>query len=130
MSQKTQVAKNLIFNTISFGINFAISFLFTPYLIRTVGKEAYSFFPLVNNIIGYSSILTAAVGSMGGRFITMSIYQNDKEGANQYFNSVWVANIFLSILFTIVSILAVIFIFCSNGILIFLLEDFNSLNFD
>lgn len=110
MEQKRQIAKNLIFNTISFGINFAISFLFTPYLIRTVGKEAYSFFPLVNNIIGYSSILTAAVGSMGGRFITMSIYQNDKEGANQYFNSVWVANIFLSILFTIVSILAVIFI--------------------
>lgn len=110
MSQNKQVAKNLIFNTISFGINFAISFLFTPYLIRTVGKEAYSFFPLVNNIIGYSSILTAAVGSMGGRFITMSIYQNDKEGANQYFNSVWVANIFLSILFTIVSIFAVIFI--------------------
>ena len=110
MTQKKQVAKNLIFNTISFGINFAISFLFTPYLIQTVGKEAYSFFPLVNNIIGYSSILTAAVGSMGGRFITMSIYQNDKEGANQYFNSVWVANIFLSILFTIVSVFAVIFI--------------------
>ena len=64
MSQNKQVAKNLIFNTVSFGINFAISFLFTPYLIRTVGKEAYSFFPLVNNIIGYSSILTAAEGSM------------------------------------------------------------------
>lgn len=110
MTQNKQVAKNLIFNTFSFGINFAISFLFTPYLIRTVGKEAYSFFPLVNNIIGYSSILTAAVGSMGGRFITMSIYQNDNEGANQYFNSVWVAYIFLSILFTIVSIFAVIFI--------------------
>lgn len=110
MGQNKQVAKNLIFNTISFGINFVISFLFTPYLIRTVGKEAYSFFPLVNNIIGYSSILTAAVGSMGGRFITMSIYQNDKEGANQYFNSVWVANIFLSILFSIVSVFAVIFI--------------------
>lgn len=105
-----QIAKNLVFNTISFGINFFISFFFTPYLIRTVGKEAYSFFPLVNNIIGYSSILTAAVGSMGGRFVTMSIYQNDREGANQYFNSVWCANILLSVFFTIVSIFFIIFI--------------------
>ena len=110
MSENRQLAKNLIFNTISFGINFVISFFFTPYLVRTVGKEAYSFFPLVNNIIGYSSILTAAVGSMGGRFITMSIYQNDKESANQYFNSVWVANIFLSILFTVISVFAIVFI--------------------
>ncbi|OWV14373.1 lipopolysaccharide biosynthesis protein [Fibrobacter sp. UWB5] len=110
MSGKRQIAKNMIFNTISFGINFIISFFFTPYLIRTVGKEAYSFFPLVNNIIGYSSILTAAVGSMGGRFITMSFYQNDRESANQYFNSIWVANIFLSILFTLVSIVVIVFI--------------------
>lgn len=109
-TNKKQLASNLVFNTASFAINFVISFFFTPYLIKTVGKEAYSFFPLVNNIIGYSSILTAAVGSMGGRFITMSFYQDDKEGANQYFNSVWVANIFLSILLTIVSVFAVIFI--------------------
>lgn len=109
-SNNKQIVKNLVFNAISFGINFFISFFFTPYLIRTVGKEAYSFFPLVNNIIGYSSILTAAVGSMGGRFVTMSIYQNDRDGANQYFNSVWCANIFLSVLFTIFSIFFIVFI--------------------
>lgn len=105
-----QTVKNLVFNIVSFGINFIISFCFTPYLIRTVGKEAYSFFPLVNNLIGYSSIITSAVGSMAGRFITMRIYKNDSEGANYYFNSVYVANIFLSVLFTIVSVVCVVFI--------------------
>lgn len=109
-SNNKQIALNLVFNTISFAINFAISFLFTPYLIRTVGKEAYSFFPLVNNIIGYSSILTTAVGSMAGRFVTMRIYQNDIDGANKYFNSVWVANIILSILFTIVACVCIVFL--------------------
>lgn len=104
------MTRNLIFNIISFIINFGISFFFTPYLIRVVGKEAYSFFPLVNNIIGYTGILTAAVGSMGGRFITMRFYKDDIEGANQYFNSVWVANLALSILFTLVSAIAIVFI--------------------
>lgn len=105
-----RIAKNLLFNSVSFAVNFVISFLFTPYLIRTVGKEAYSFFPLVNNIIGYSSIITTAVGSMAGRFITMHIYKDDFEGANRYLNSMWVANLLLSVFFTLLSILCVVFI--------------------
>lgn len=110
MSNNKQIAKNLSFNTASFVINFIISFFFTPYLIRTVGKEAYSFFPLVNNMIGYSSIITTAVGSMAGRFITMRIYKNDVEGANRYLNSMWVSNFFLSALFTVISVFCIVYI--------------------
>lgn len=102
-----QTFKNLFFNLVLFGVNFCISFLLTPYLVKTIGKEAYGFFPLVNSIVGYSAILTTAVGSMAGRFITMRIYQNDLPGANKYFNSVWVANAALSMFFTV---LAVVFI--------------------
>lgn len=105
-----QIAKNLFFNASTFIINFVISFFFTPYLIRTVGKEAYSFFPLVNNIIGYSAIITTAVGSMAGRFITMRIYKDDIDGANSYLNSMWVANVILSAIFTVLSILCIVFI--------------------
>lgn len=53
MSSSSQTLKNLLFNITSFGVNFIISFLLTPYLIRTVGKEAYGFIPLINSIIGY-----------------------------------------------------------------------------
>ena len=109
MSNK-QLTKNLIFNSISFLLNFIISFFFTPYLIRVVGKEAYSFFPLVNNIINYSSIITVAVGSMVGRLITMSIYKGDIKSANGFFNSVWIANVFLSVIFSLISILGIVYI--------------------
>ena len=108
ISPNKQIARNLVFNTISFVVNFAISFLFTPYLIKVVGKEAYSFFPLVNNLIGYSSVITAAVGSMAGRFITMKVYANEMAEANKYYTSVWISNLFLSCIFTILSIYAVI----------------------
>lgn len=110
ISNNRQIAKNLFYNGSTFVINFIISFFFTPYLIKTVGKEAYSFFPLVNNIIGYSSILTTAVGSMAGRFITMRIYRDDMEGANEYLNSMWVANLLLSVIFTILSVFCVVYI--------------------
>lgn len=109
-SNNKQIAKSLIFNSISFAINFIISFCFTPYLIQTVGKEAYSFFPLVNNMIGYTSIITTAVGSMAGRFITMRIYKDDMEDANRYLNAMWVSNLVLSIIFTLLSVVMVVFI--------------------
>lgn len=108
MNKEKQIFKNLFFNVGSFIINLCISFFFTPYLIKTVGKETYSFFPLVNNLIGYTSIITTAVGSMAGRFITIKLYQHDLDSANKYFNSVFVANIVLSFLFSIVSVFVVI----------------------
>lgn len=123
MNNNKQTIKNLVFNTISFLINFIISFFFTPYLIRVVGKEAYSFFPLVNNIIGYSSILTTAVGSMAGRFIIMKIYSNDINSANKYFNSVWVANIALSVFFTLLCVIGVFYIDKILTVPIYLLHD-------
>lgn len=110
MSANKQIAKNIIYNIISFGIGLIISFFFTPYLIRVVGKEAYGFYPLVENILGYTQILTAAVGSMAGRFVTMSYYKEDKEGCASYFNSVLVAYFFFSALFTILGIIFVFFI--------------------
>ena len=110
MSTNRQIAKNIIYNIISFGIGLIISFFFTPYLIRVVGKEAYGFYPLVENILGYSQILTAAVGSMAGRFVTMSFYKGDKEACASYFNSVLVSYLFFSALFTVLGIIFVFFI--------------------
>ena len=110
MSNNKQIAKNIAFNSLSFGINLLISFFLTPYLIRTVGKEAYSFFPLVNNMIGYTEIFTATIGSMAGRFITMAYYGDDQEETKGYFNSAITAYLGFSALFCIIGIFCVIFI--------------------
>jgi O-antigen/teichoic acid export membrane protein len=107
---KKQFAINMLANITAFAIQFGINFFFTPYLIRTVGKEAYSFFPLANSFISYVSILTIALNSMASRFITIKIQQNDHEGANVYFNSVLMGNTILAGFMTIPSILTVVFI--------------------
>lgn len=107
---KKQLAINMIANVVAFAIQFGINFFFTPYLIRTVGKEAYSFFPLANSFISYASILTIALNSMASRFITIKIQQNDTKGANVYFNSVLMGNTLIAIFLALPSILTVIFI--------------------
>lgn len=106
---KKELAINMAANIIAFAVQFGINFLFTPYLIRTVGKEAYGFFPLANSFIGYAGIITIALDSMASRFITICLEQNNTEGANIYFNSVLRGNTYISIAITIPSVLMVIF---------------------
>lgn len=105
-----QLAINMIANIFAFVVNIGINFFFTPYLINTIGKEAYSFFPLANNFIGYVNIITVALNSMASRFITIKIHENDDEGANRYFNSVLTSNSVIALILTLPCILFVLFI--------------------
>lgn len=123
MSNNKQIAKNITFSSISFILNFGVSFFLSPYLIRTLGKEAYGFFPLINNIIGYTSIITAIVGSMAGRFITMSYYQGKMEEAKGYFNSAIVAYMAMSLLFCLLGVVFVIFVNSFLNVPAYLLSD-------
>lgn len=68
-----QVAVNMICNVVSYSSNIIVSFVLTPYLINTLGKEAYSFYPIANNIVSYMSIIVNALNAMAGRFITIEI---------------------------------------------------------
>lgn len=105
-----QLTINMVANVFSFAVNMGINFFFTPYLIRTVGKEAYSFFPLANNFIGYVNIITIALNSMASRFITIKIHENQSEEANKYFNSVLMSNTILAIILIFPSLFFVLFI--------------------
>ena len=81
--------KALIINTIAsfvtFIVGLGIAFFFTPFLTDTVGEEAYGFVSLGNNVINYITILTVALNSVAGRFITIEYHQGKKKEANELF---------------------------------------------
>lgn len=106
--KKKQLSINLIANITSFGVTFFISFFISPYIIATVGKEAYGFVSLSNDFVNYISLLTIALNSMASRFITMKMHQNKVEEAINYFNSVLISNIIICILIFIPSIVCII----------------------
>lgn len=107
---KKQTGVNLIAQIIAFGINLAISFFLTPFIIEKVGVEANGFVSLANNFIEYAQLITVAINSMAGRFITIKLHQNKQEEANKYFSSVFIANTIVSIILTLVSVFIILFI--------------------
>lgn len=90
---KNRLAHNMIANLISFVLNLAVSFFLSPYIVSHLGGEAYGFVSLINNFLQTSQIVTIAFNSMGARFITIALHQDQEEKAKQYFSSLFYANL-------------------------------------
>ena len=97
--ENKQIAINMFAQIAVFGIQFCISFFLTPFIVRTLGVEAYGFVGLSNNIIGYMQVVTVALNSMAARFISIEYHNGNFQKANQYFSSVFYANSILTLLF-------------------------------
>lgn len=110
MNRNKQLEINMVAQIIAFIVSLGISFLLTPFIVNNVSSEAYGFVGLSNNFVSYAELVTIALNSMAGRFITIKIHQNDKIGANKYFTSVVFANIVLAFIVAILSLIIVLFL--------------------
>lgn len=88
---------NLICQLIVFSTNMVINFFLTPYILKKLGTEAYGFIGLINNFVSYLGVVTIALNSMAGRYITLSYHKGEKETAEEYYSSVFFANVILSV---------------------------------
>ncbi|TXK46833.1 hypothetical protein, partial [Lactococcus sp. dk322] len=59
---KTSTNKSLVINLVSalvvFAINLLISFLLTPYIVKTLGGDANAFVTMANTFVSYITIIT------------------------------------------------------------------------
>ena len=101
---------NLVASLFQFIISMGIGFILTPYIVQNVSVEAYGFVGLTNNMVGYASLLTIALNSVAGRFITISWHRQRKDEAADIMSSVVAANICLAILLIFISSMIVYFL--------------------
>ena len=104
MSEKKQFIFNFISSIAVFISNLVINFFLTPYVLNKLGTEAYGFIGLVNSIVSYISVVTVALNSLAGRYITLSYHKGDMIKAKEYMTSVFLANVVLAIIVFISSI--------------------------
>lgn len=97
-SDKKKLIINLVVTISSFVLNAAIGFFLSPYIVRTLGVEANGYVQLASNIISYISVITVALNSMSGRFITIALTKGQTEKAVSYYTSVFWANIVIFII--------------------------------
>lgn len=98
---------NLISSIIVFIVYLGINFFLTPYILKSLGNEAYGFVGLANAIVSYASVVTVAINSVSGRFVAYEWHRGDIKKANDYYSSVLAVNIIFSFA---VAVLSAIFI--------------------
>ena len=105
-----QLAINMAASVFSFAVSLCIKFLLTPYVVKHLGAEAYGFLGLSSDIISYTSLLTIALNSMAGRFITIEYTSGNIDKANRFFSSVFYSNIIVSATIMLVATACVIWL--------------------
>ena len=90
----------LITSLIATSTTILVGLFLSPYIVRTLGAEANGFTQLASNFINYATLITIALNSMAGRFISISYYKNEMKACNEYYSSVIVGN-FLIFLFLV-----------------------------
>ena len=108
LSENKKLIINLLSSIIAFGINLIIGFYLSPYIVKNLGVEANGFISLANNFITYASLVTIALNSMSGRFITIAIHQSDYEKANKYYNAVFGGNLITASVLAVPAVVSVI----------------------
>lgn len=108
-SQK-DLARNVIFSVITFALNTCISFFITPYITGHFGSDTYGYIKLANDFATYASLFSIALNSMSSRFIMLERVRGNQKRANQYFSSVGLANIIMSVIFIIPSAICVYYL--------------------
>lgn len=95
---KKAVFLNMTANMLSFAIQLCINFFLTPYIVGELTSEAYAFISLANSFPSYAAVVTDALNGIAGRFISIEIYRGNREETNQYFSSVVLSNVILSLI--------------------------------
>ena len=95
MSEKKIFIVNLVSSISVFCVTTAVSFFLSPYIVHTLGVEANGFVSLASNFSSYISLVTVALNSMSGRFITIASVNGETDKATSYYTSVFWANIVL-----------------------------------
>lgn len=93
--KRGRTVTNLAANLGNFAFNLLVGLWFTPYMIYHLGTASYGLIPLVTQITGYMVVVTIALNSVVGRFVTIAFEQHDDEEANRFFNTALFANAFL-----------------------------------
>ncbi len=90
---KVRFCINLIASFSAFFLSMGIGFILTPYIVRNVSVEAYGFVGLSNSMVEYASILTVALNSVAGRFITIFWHKGKYDEAADVMSSVVITNV-------------------------------------
>jgi len=106
---KKRIAINMTAQLLAFAVNMLLGFVLVPVIERLI-PNAYGFTDIANKFVQAAQIVVSALNTMASRFITIHIHQKNEEEANQYFSSVFYANVIMALVFMVPAMFVVVYL--------------------
>lgn len=87
---------NLCANLGQLGLSLVIGVWYVPFLVRHLGAAAYGLIPLSSSLTSYMALITLGLNSAVGRYLTISLEQEDHHKANLIFNTSFWGSVILT----------------------------------
>lgn len=99
---------NIITAFMALVIQYVVSFIISPIIVRNLGEAANGYTQLANNFVSYASLITIAFNSMAARFMSISYHQGKLDQMGRYYASVEAVNLILSVVMIPLSIILIL----------------------
>lgn len=103
--KKGSVIKTILWSVLASVMGYVINFFLTPFISDNLGVEAYGYVTLTKTFVDYGALITTALNSYAVRYIGIEYHKNDFKRANEYYNSVLFADVFLGVCIVVFSVL-------------------------
>jgi len=74
-----KIARNAIFNVLSFGVNLAVTFLLVPVMLRYLGTTGFGIWAVVRAFVGYASLGDLGLTSTVTKYVAEHAAHDDRE---------------------------------------------------
>ncbi len=106
---KKRIAINMTAQLLAFAVNMLLGFVLLPVIDRMI-PNAYGFTDIANKFVQAAQIVVSALNTMASRFITVHIHRGDRKEANEYFSSVFYANVLMALVFLVPALFVVVYL--------------------
>jgi membrane protein EpsK len=101
---------NLGANLGQLGLSLLVGVWYVPFLVRHLGPAAYGLIPLSTSLTGYMALITLALNSAVGRYLTIALEKKEHSRANLIFNTSFWGNLALTAALLVPAALGVIYL--------------------
>ncbi|MER2190032.1 MAG: hypothetical protein ABS951_03655 [Solibacillus sp.] len=107
LNKNAMIAINLLASLIALVAGIGLNFILAPIIVENLGVEANGFVQLANNFVMFANLITIALNSMAGRFISIAYQRGEFGKAQGYYSTIsfanWIITIIILIPFSIIT---------------------------
>ena len=106
---KKRLVINMTAQLVAFVVNLGVSFVLTP-IIDAMLPNTIGFVNMANQFVQWAQVVVSALNTLASRYITIHLHKGEEQEANEYFSSVFFANMLMAAVFLVPALFVIVFV--------------------